>query len=266
MFKQFFNLKSNPFTKEINSRDLFLSSDTKEAESRLNYLKNNKGIGLLTGEPGIGKSTVLRKFAEGLNPSLYKPCYFALSTVTVMDFYVGLAQMLGEEPACRKVRLFTQIQNAILEMSSGHNITPVIILDEIHMASSSLLDELRIIFNFKMDSNNPYILILSGQPAIKSKLSYNFSAPLRQRICIKYLMQGFTRDEIKPYISSRMELAGGNPDLFTEDAYEPIFSISSGCARVINNLATHALMHAFSIKRNVVDSEIIYQAQKETEF
>ncbi|MCG8686589.1 MAG: hypothetical protein MI892_17045, partial [Desulfobacterales bacterium] len=64
----------------------------------------------------------------------------------------------------------------------------------------------------------------------------------------------------------RMELAGGNPDLFTEDAYESIFSISSGCARVINNLSTHALMHAFSIKRNVVDSEIIYQAQKETEF
>ena len=75
-------------------------------------------------------------------------------------------------------------------MYYDRRITPVIVLDEIHLASNKVLEDLRLIFNFKMDSQNPFILILAGQPLIRSKLTMNINNPLRQRLVVKYIMQG----------------------------------------------------------------------------
>jgi len=112
MFTQYFGMKFNPFSKEIPSDNLYESNDFKELESRLKYLQKTRGIGLVIGEPGTGKSTALRRYVSSLNRSLYKPCYMALSTLTVMDFYHSLTQMLGEVPAHRKIKMFNQIQDA----------------------------------------------------------------------------------------------------------------------------------------------------------
>lgn len=192
MFRQHFGLKFNPFNKEISTNKLFLSHDSKELDSRLKYMLDNRGICLIVGEPGSGKSTGLRKLTENLNNSLYKPCYLALTTLTVRDFYQAMASMLGETPATRKVALFQQIQNAIQNLYYEQRITPVIIIDEIHMAPMTILDDLRLLFNFKMDSANPFVLILSGQPQIRNKLALNTCYPLRQRISMRYSMQGLS--------------------------------------------------------------------------
>ena len=116
MFRQFFGLKYNPFGKEIDISDVYESEDIKELNSRFKYIQNIRGMFLLVGEPGMGKSTALRKFSAGLNPGLYKPCYFSLSTVTVMDFYRGLLISLGEVPSHKKVTMFHQIQQAIMSL------------------------------------------------------------------------------------------------------------------------------------------------------
>lgn len=113
MFKQHFELKFNPFDKEIPTDKLFTSRDTKELDSRLKYMLDSRGICLIVGEPGSGKSTSLRKLVENLNRSLYKPCYLPLTTLTVKEFYQALASLLGETPAYKKVALFQQIQNCI---------------------------------------------------------------------------------------------------------------------------------------------------------
>jgi len=123
----------------------------------------SRGICLIVGEPGSGKSTGLRKLTENLNRSLYKPCYLPLTTLTVKEFYQALASLLGETPAYKKVTLFQQIQNCIHNLYYEQRITPVIIVDEVHMAPVSILDDLRLLFNFKIDSANPFVLILAGQ-------------------------------------------------------------------------------------------------------
>lgn len=110
MFTQYFGLKFNPFCKEIGFDQLFMGQDLKELESRLKYLQKVRGIGLLAGEPGCGKTTALRKYVSELNPAYFKSCYFALSTVTVLEFYRGLALELGEQPQHKKVSIFRQIQ------------------------------------------------------------------------------------------------------------------------------------------------------------
>ncbi|HBQ86244.1 MAG TPA: AAA family ATPase, partial [Syntrophomonas sp.] len=158
MFTQFFNLKFNPFTKEVPADKLFESQNLVELNSRLMYLQKARGIGLIIGEAGTGKSSAMRKYAQSLNPALFESFYFPLSTVTVQEFYRGVALELGEEPKHKKVDLFHQIQSAIRSMYYERRVTPVIILDEIHMASNKLLEDLRLIFNFNMDSENPFIL------------------------------------------------------------------------------------------------------------
>ena len=94
MYRAYYSLTTTPFSKESNN--CFASKNFKEVSARLNYLKKTRGMGLLTGEPGAGKTFALRVFVLDLNPSLFKAIYFPLSTGTVMDFYRGLALGLGE--------------------------------------------------------------------------------------------------------------------------------------------------------------------------
>jgi type II secretory pathway predicted ATPase ExeA len=263
MFTGYFGLKFNPFTKEIPKEHLFSGHDLREFYSRMDYLQKARGIGLVVGEPGCGKSTALRGYACNLNPALFKYCYFSLANVTVLEFYQALAIELGVEPKHKKVALFHQIQQAISTLYYEQRITPVIILDEIHLASNKLLEDLRLIFNFSMDSQNPFVLILAGQPLIRSKLSLSINNPLRQRIVVKYIMTGLSKDEVTDYLSSRIRVAGSKEDVFTPPAVDAIYGISSGVPRVINSLATNSLLYACGKKQHQVDEEVVYQAQSE---
>ncbi len=265
MFKSYYGLKINPFEKSIDITNIYESRDIKELGARFKYILNTRGIFLLTGEPGTGKSTSLRKFASSLNPSLYKVCYFPLSTVTVMDFYRGLLFELGEMPSCKKVTMFKQIQESIMSLYHEQKVLPVIILDEVQMLSNSILEELRLLFNFKMDSENPYILILSGQSTLKNKLQLSINTPLRQRISIKHAMQGIEKEELHGYISSLLNAAGNTNDIFTPQAVEVIYSLSKGVPRIINNIVTASLMYGCATKKDCIDEEAVYQGQKDFE-
>jgi len=263
MFKQHFGMKSNPFVKEIDSTELYMGSDLKELDSRLKYMLDNRGIFLLVGEPGSGKTTALRKFADGLGPSLFKPLYISLTTVTVNDFYSELVSLLGEYPKFRKIDMFNQIQSAISNLYFEQRITPVIIADEMHMASSSILDDIKMLFNFRMDSIDPFVLIIAGQPNIRNKLAINMCMPLKQRLTAKYSMKGLTLPETCEYIKSRMALAGVVRDVFTDQALAGIHSSSNGFPRNINNIATACLMYCKWQGRDTVDEEVVYQANME---
>lgn len=266
MFRQHFGLKFNPFDKEISTDKLFASRDTRELDSRLKYMLDSRGICLIVGEPGSGKSTGLRKLTENLNRSLYKPCYLPLTTLTVKEFYQALASLLGETPTYKKVTLFQQIQNCIHNLYYEQRITPVIIVDEVHMAPISILDDLRLLFNFKVDSANPFVLILAGQPQIRNKLALNTCYPLRQRISMRYSMQGLTLEETADYCNSRMKIAGCVSEVFSPAALAAIHTVSGGFPRAVNNIAVASLMYCTERKMLSVDEEAVYQANIETGF
>jgi len=267
MFAQYFGLKANPFVKEVENTALFVSKDLRELYSRLEFMKTTRGFFLLTSEPGCGKTTVLRKFVDSLNPGLFKICYTPLSSVTVMDFYRGLVLRMGEEPIYKKVLMFEQLQRLIRTCFHEKKVTPVFILDEAHCLSSSVLDDIQMIFNFKMDSENPFILIFSGHNIVRARLHLSIHQSLRQRIAGNYHMAGLARDEVAAYLSSRLSLAGApNPDgIFSESACESIFSHTSGFPRLVNNLATAALTCAYAKNQTQIDDELVYQAAKDIE-
>ena len=263
MFKQHFGMKSNPFDKEIDSADLYAGNDLKELESRLKYMLDIRGIFLLVGEPGSGKTSALRRFTDALGPSLYKSFYISLTTVSVNDFYSELASNLGEQPRSRKIDLFNQIQAAISNLYFEQRITPIIIADEMHMASTAILDDIRMLFNFRMDSINPYVLVIAAQPLIRNKLALNTCLPLKQRIASKYSMKGLSEPETNEYIKSRMVIAGVTRDVFTGQAITQIHSASNGFPRIINNIVTACFMYCKWKKLDTVDEEVVYQANIE---
>lgn len=263
MYQAFYSLSKTPFAKEIKSTDSFPSSPYQEISARLDYMKKTRGMGLIVGEPGAGKTFALRSFAESLNPSLFKVIYFPLSTGTVMDFYRGLAVGLGEEPKSRKVELFHQIQHAIKVYYKERKITPVFILDEMQMAKDAFLNDLSILFNFDMDSENPYLLILAGLPHLLDRLALNHNRPLSQRVMMRYKVEPLTKDEIAGYIEHHMKLAGANHTIFNSTAIQAITSLSRGWPRLVNKIATHALLAGCQRRMELIDEEIVRIAAEE---
>jgi len=184
MYTMYYSFSNIPFHKEVPPDKLFESVSLKEGLARMEHLKRTRGIGLIAGESGSGKTSVIRAFSGNLNSSLYKVVYFPLSTVSPNDFYRGLLYGLGEIPKSKKIDMFGQIHAAILTLYKNQKITPVIVLDEMHLASNAFLDDISLLFNFYMDSENPYILCLIGLPHLLDRLRLMQFQPLEQRIVI----------------------------------------------------------------------------------
>lgn len=161
--------------------------------------------------------------------------------------------------------MFKQIQRTIRSLYYDQKITPVVILDEVHMLSNSILEELRLLFSFNMDSENPFILILSGQMQLKNKLNLGINAPLKQRVTIKHIMQGLKKEEVGEFLNNSIKLSGVTTNIFLPEAVEAIASVSKGVPRIINKVATASLMYAYSTSKEFVDEDSIYQAFKECE-
>lgn len=257
MYKSFYSLAKDPFIKNLKTEDGFTSNTFKEGRARLDYLKQTKGMGLLVGEPGAGKTFLLRSFQASLNPSLYKVIYFPMSSGTVMDFYRGLALGLGEVPMSRKVDLFCQIQHSVMSFSKERRITPVFILDEMQLAKNAFLHDLCLLFNFNMDSENPFILVLAGLPFLMDKLTLNQYQPLSQRMVMRYKLEPLTKDEVAEYVTHQLELAGSKHPIFSESALEAIASRTRGWPRLINGLATNCLLLGFQKKQELINEEIV---------
>src|SRR5690625_5275184 len=264
MYKTFYSLAREPFSKDMRSTDAFLSTGYQEALNGLGYLQKTKGIGLIIGDPGAGKTFTLRSFKDSLHAALYHVVYFPLSTGGVMDFYRGLAYGLGEEPRFRKVDLFRPIQQGIEQMDQNRKVTPVFILDEMHMAKDAFLQDLAILFNFQMDSSNPFILILAGLPHLKTRLNMNHHRALSQRIIMRYQLQPLNKEDIFSYIHHHLKLAGSKIPIFTDPALEAIALRSQGWPRVINTLTINCLLYGVQLKKEQIDESIVQMAAEES--
>ena len=241
-----YGLEFNPFLK--NSKEiLYTGSEYKEALFRLDYLAGVKGFGLLTGAPGRGKTTVVRSWSSKLNPSLFKVIYTSLSTVTVNDFYRNLAFSLGAQAAYRKTENFHAIQGEITRLALDKKKTPVIIIDEANYVSNAILNDLKILFNFEMDSRDRAVILLVGLPQINNTLRLTNH-------------DGLSKEEGREYIAAKLKGAGCNQPVFAEDAVEAVLNAADGTARMISKLCNASLVIGHSRNANLISAEIVMQA------
>lgn len=258
-----YGLEFNPFIK--NSKDIMIETEEyNELAFRLDYLLQIKGFGLVTGEPGLGKTTSIRKWTSGLNKVAYKIIYIPLSTLTVMEFYRQLALELGVEPKHKKVENFRNIQHAITRYEIEKRMTPIIILDEANYLQSGTLNDLKLLFNFEMDSKDRAVVILVGLPNLRNTLNLNSHEPLRQRIVMNYRLDSLNKNESKKYIESKLKGAGCHMKIFEDSAMEAIINTCGGVPRRINQLCNQCLIVGNIFNKNMIDLDTVTKATDET--
>lgn len=259
-----YGLEFNPFIK--NSKEILVdTSEYREITFRLNYLTKTKGFGLLTGSAGKGKTTALRNWAAGLNPSLYKVIYSSLSTLTLNDFYRNLILELGATPAFKKPDNFRIIQEEITRLSVEKRKTPIIIIDEANYVSNAILNDLKMLFNFEMDSRDRAVILLAGLPQLNSTLRLSAHEPLRQRIVMNYNLEGISKEEGCEYILEKLKGAGCNQAVFEDAAIEAVLNAADGTPRMINKFCNSAMLIGDVQKANLITAEIVMQAVNDSE-
>lgn len=259
-----YGMEFNPFLK--NSKELIVKThEYNEVLFRLSYLSKTRGFGLVTGSPGRGKTTAIRSWACDLNPSLYRVIYSSLSTLTVQDFYRNLALELGAQPAFRKPDNFRLIQEEITRLSIEKRRVPVIIIDEANYISNAVLNDLKILFNFEMDSRDRAVILLSGLPQLNSTLRLSIHEPFRQRIVMNYNMEGLSKEEGRQYIAEKLHGAGCRQTVFEDNALEAILNAADGTPRMINKLCNASLLIGDICKAEQISSDIAMQAVNDCE-
>ena len=263
MYKPHFGLARYPFEPSIAADELFPGRAQAEAEARIRHLVDLRGIGLLTGEPGSGKSTVCRKAVGRLHGGRFAVRYVSLTTGSVTDIYGAIAHAFGLEPGQRRARAFGALRAEVSRLVREAGKLPVLVVDEAHHLRNPLLEELRLLTNYEMDSENRLCLLLVGQTGLRRRLGMAVHESLRQRLVVRCQLGGLERDEVDGYLRHRLRLAGVATQLFDENAVEAVALAGAGLPRRIDRIA-HLSLHAAALgKRRSVSAEDVETAAKE---
>lgn len=264
MYRKVYGLTQHPFEKDIEPDKLFASQSAHELEARLNYLLQLKGIGLVTGEVGSGKTSICRKVATSLNTGLYKVFYVPLTTGNVTDIYKSIAWEMGLSTERSLAALYRSIRQEVNRLCLESKIRPILIIDEAQYLRNDVLENLRLLTNYDMDSQNRLCMIFVGQAELRRRLSLSVHEPLAQRLVVRYHISGLQRDELPRYLKHRLELAGTQLDLFEQPALEALFQATNGLPRKVNLLAHLSLNIAALQQAQAVSAEHIQTAVEET--
>jgi type II secretory pathway predicted ATPase ExeA len=257
MYEEFFGCMRTPFGRDLPVPQLYQSQGHRELASRLLYAAQRKHFALITGEVGAGKSTTVRAMVTELNPARFCALYLSDSQLTPRNFYWEALHQLGYPPRFYRGDAKRQLQKALLELQDAHRKIPVIIIDEGHLLSKEMLEEIRFLMNYEIDSTAPMSLIVVGQPELRRILRLQFYEAIAQRINVRFHLPGLEAQETAQYITHHLQVAGVKSPLFTEEAVHRIHEYSGGIARKVNNVCTACLLDAFAQRKVLIDDYIV---------
>jgi general secretion pathway protein A len=200
----YFGLTGVPFTKELPSEQLQLLPSVQRSLSAARLLVDTRGIGLITGKAGAGKSCLLRLLSAQLPPGLYRSYYLCHTSVGIVEFYTHLASLFGLETCYRRATMFREIKEHILAMNTTSHVHPVLLVDEAHLLSGDILAEIRLLTNFHIDSLNALTIILCGAESLSRKLGLSALEALANSITITIAVDSLPQEESASYIERRL--------------------------------------------------------------
>src|SRR4051794_27052156 len=258
MYNEFFGLDDAPFTLTPDPRFIVFTPSYNEVLASLYYgLEQAKGLIVLTGEVGTGKTTALRWILRRLDASVLA-AYVFNPRLSVEEFYHHVTQMLGIKDWTNKSELLS-LMGRVLEERHRRGLRTVIIIDEAHDLSDYVLEEIRLLLNFESDTAKHLQIVLTGQPELRDRLNQPNLRQFKQRVALRCNMHPFPNvEEADRYISERLLIAGSKtPNIFTPEAVEYIYRCSEGIPRNINNLCDNAMLAAYAVGQQLIGRSVI---------
>lgn len=256
MYLEYWGLEKYPFENVPDPEFMYYSQEHKEALIRLNYAaKRNKGVALLTGVVGCGKTTLSKVFIQQLSETDYDIGLVTNPTLVPSDFLKEILYQLGlSVDSNSKADLLDLLNRRILDNMKQNKIT-LLIVDEAQLIYKETFEEIRLLLNFQLNDRFLLTIILMGQPELNNIIKG--IEQLDQRIAIRYHLNPLNAEETGRYIGFRLKKAGLKRHIFTKQAVAEVYNYSLGIPRMINNVCDMSLLVGFSSKIEVIDSKII---------
>jgi general secretion pathway protein A len=259
MYEKFFGFRERPFDLTPNPRFLVLTDGHREALGNMEYaIASRKGITLLVGEAGCGKTTVIRTAIER-QPARVRCVYIHNPALTRGEFVEMLATQfeLTDHARRSKTALLVELE-ALLRKRREAQETTLLVVDEAQSLPHELLEEIRLLANIETSEEKLLSLVIAGQPEIAGRLNEPALRQLKQRIALRCELRALTLRETLAYIAGRIRAAGGvAAETFSREAVMLIHERSRGIPRSINVLADNALVAGFATGQRPVNSQTV---------
>lgn len=238
-----FSLGAPPFTKTITDADLWVPSSRDKIVDQLVDACREHGHVMLTGEPGIGKTCVLRALRHRLPDAGFRLTYCHNATLGRRDFYRQLCLALGLSPSATAAAVFYAINQHVQDLGT-ERVHPVFLLDEAHLLHQQVLEHLHILSNYEWDSAPLLSLVLVGLPELRDRMRLRKNRSLYSRIHTRLHLGDASPEDTFEYVAHRLKLVGCEADPFDSDALALLHEASSGRLRSIDRIATQSLKWA----------------------
>lgn len=256
MHLDFFALSAEPFSKEIADADLWLPPSKRALVDDLAEAMDARESVVLCGEPGAGKTCVLRALRHVLPKDRFRLTYCHNATLGRRDFYRQLCLALGLAPSATAASVFFAVSTHVEDLAR-ERLHPVFLLDEAHLLHQDTLDHLHILLNYAWDSQALLSLILVGLSDLEERLRVRRNRSLYSRIHRRLVIDPITPEDTADYIRERLRRVGSDRDLFANDAVAMLHEASGGSLRDVDRLATHCLRVAARRKKKTVERETL---------
>lgn len=253
-----FALNDHPFTKEIDDADLWLPPSKQTLVDELVEAVEERASACLIGEPGVGKTSVLRALRQRLPQAGFRLTYCHNVTLGRRDFYRHLCHALGITAAHDSGAVFRAV-TAYVEDQSRERVHPVFLLDESQLLQQAMLEHLHVLLNYEWDRRSLLSVILVGLPELEDRLQMRRNRSLYSRLNCRVSIGAHTPEDTADYIRHRLSRAGIKTELFTSDAIAMLHESALGSLRDVDRVATLALKLASRKRKKLVERDLVEQ-------
>jgi len=266
MYTSYWGLNEPPF-ENVPSQELFYESPQhEEALLRMVYaVEHKKGLAVLTGEVGSGKTTISRVIYDYLDNDGFEVITIVNPTLTPVDFYRAILSHLGETIADDSKTILLNRLTERLKLNASNDISTILVIDEAHLIKDrAILEELRMMLNLQYNDEFLITLVIMGQPDLATNLAS--MKPLKERIAIRYDLKPLGFNDTARYIVYRLKKCGAQRGIFTRSSLDPLYKFSKGIPLKINNVCERSLLIGMMKNARTITRPIVLEAIKDIEY